>query len=196
MSFGYRNSEYVVENLYLAIDAGRALEIIGPNGSGKSTILKLIGGILIPSSGNLVVHGQAPSRLRAPTRVRVVRYMPQRIYEFFLYASIAEEITKMAGVGQPAPRRELLDLFEIRSPEAANPADIPELEAWRLALCMSATAGPHVLLIDEIPSYSSSACLRAVERVVASRRELGLTTVISCHRPTQLSRAMDSRIEL
>lgn len=196
MSFGYHKSEDVVANLDLTIDAGGALEIIGPNGSGKSTILKLIGGILIPSSGTLIVHGQAPSRLRAAARTRVVRYMPQRIYEFFLYASIGAEIKKIAGVGQLSARKELLDLFEIRSPEDANPADLPELEAWRLALCMSAAAGPHVLLIDEIPTYSSSACLRAVEGVIASRRKSRLTTIISCHRPTRLSQAMDSRIQL
>lgn len=196
ISFGYSSSEDVVADLHLVVEAGRALEIVGPNGSGKSTILKLIGGILVPSSGHLSVHGHVPSQLRAAARTSVVRYMPQRIYEFFLYASIGEEIERIACVGRLPAQKELLDLFEIRSPEAANPADLPELEAWRLALCMSATAGPHVLLIDEVPSYSSPACLRAVERVITSRRESGLTTVISCHRSTRLSEAMDSRVEL
>jgi ABC-2 type transport system ATP-binding protein len=55
---------HAVADLTFGIEAGEAVGYIGPNGAGKSTTIKMLTGILVPSSGSLVVTGLDPSRSR------------------------------------------------------------------------------------------------------------------------------------
>ena len=58
------------------IQPGRIIGLLGPNGSGKTTIIKLVNGLLQPTSGNVYIHGQVPS---AKTK-QVVSYLPDTTY--------------------------------------------------------------------------------------------------------------------
>ena len=59
----------------LALEPGRIVGLLGPNGSGKSTLIKLAMGLLQPTSGEVLIGGQAPS----PQTNAVVSYLPDRI---------------------------------------------------------------------------------------------------------------------
>ena len=58
------------------IQPGRIIGLLGPNGSGKTTIIKLVNGLLQPTSGNVYIHGEVPS---ARTK-QVVSYLPDTTY--------------------------------------------------------------------------------------------------------------------
>ena len=58
------------------IQPGRIIGLLGPNGSGKTTIIKLINGLLQPTSGNVYIHGQRPS---IETK-KVISYLPDTTY--------------------------------------------------------------------------------------------------------------------
>lgn len=60
----------------LTIERGRIVGLLGPNGSGKTTFIKLINGLLCPTSGTLLINGQTPG---AETK-KVVSYLPERTY--------------------------------------------------------------------------------------------------------------------
>lgn len=69
-------SKIVLDNLNLTLPRGRIIGLLGPNGSGKTTLIKLINGLLSPTSGHVYINGGEPG----PETKRVVSYLPERTY--------------------------------------------------------------------------------------------------------------------
>lgn len=65
-----------LDNISLSLTSGKIIGLLGPNGSGKTTLIKLINGLLTPSSGNLSVCGHAPGTASKAK----VSYLPDNIY--------------------------------------------------------------------------------------------------------------------
>lgn len=71
--YGYKTA---LDNIDLSLDRGRIIGLLGPNGSGKTTLIKLINGLLAPSSGSIAINGFAPG----PETKKIVSYLPERTY--------------------------------------------------------------------------------------------------------------------
>ena len=71
----YGNTE-ALSGVNLDIQPGRIVGLLGPNGSGKTTIIKLINGLLQPTSGQVLINGEKPS----PKTKKVVSYLPDTTY--------------------------------------------------------------------------------------------------------------------
>lgn len=65
-----------LNSINLTFNRGRIIGLLGPNGSGKSTFLKLINGLLVPTSGSILINGMPPGE---QTRM-AVSYLPERTY--------------------------------------------------------------------------------------------------------------------
>ncbi len=65
-----------LRDISLQIQSGKLIGLIGPNGSGKSTLIKLINGLLVPSSGEILVEGKHPG----VESKRCISYLPDRSY--------------------------------------------------------------------------------------------------------------------
>ena len=65
-----------LKGVNLTIPQGKIIGLLGPNGSGKSTMIKLINGLLEPSSGEILINGKAPG---VETK-KVISYLPERTY--------------------------------------------------------------------------------------------------------------------
>lgn len=71
--YGYKTA---LDNINLTLERGRIIGLLGPNGSGKTTLIKLINGLLAPSSGSITVNGFAPG----PETKKIISYLPERTY--------------------------------------------------------------------------------------------------------------------
>ena len=71
--YGYKTA---LDNSDLSLERGRIIGLLGPNGSGKTTLIKLINGLLAPSSGSIAINGFAPG----PETKKIVSYLPERTY--------------------------------------------------------------------------------------------------------------------
>ena len=69
-------SKTALDNLNLTLPRGRIIGLLGPNGSGKTTLIKLINGLLTPTSGHILINGDEPG----PETKKVVSYLPERTY--------------------------------------------------------------------------------------------------------------------
>ena len=65
-----------LDGVSLTVEPGRIVGLLGPNGSGKTTLLKLACGLLTPTSGEILVCGQAPG---SPASHAQVSYLPERM---------------------------------------------------------------------------------------------------------------------
>ena len=71
--YGYKTA---LDNIDLSLERGRIIGLLAPNGSGKTTLIKLINGLLAPSSGSIAINGFAPG----PETKKIVSYLPERTY--------------------------------------------------------------------------------------------------------------------
>ena len=72
----YRPGRPVVSDLTLTLNSGRIIGLLGPNGSGKTRLIKMINGLLRPTSGEVYIDGFVPG----PESRNVVSYLPERTY--------------------------------------------------------------------------------------------------------------------
>lgn len=71
--FGFRTA---LSNVDLSVERGRIVGLLGPNGSGKTTLIKLLNGLLVPTSGEILVDQRKPG---VDTK-RIVSYLPEKTY--------------------------------------------------------------------------------------------------------------------
>ena len=71
--FGYKTA---LDGVNLTLERGRIIGLLGPNGSGKTTLIKLLNGLLAPTSGTISINGSAPG----PETKKIVSYLPERTY--------------------------------------------------------------------------------------------------------------------
>ena len=65
-----------VDNVSLSLPRGTIIGLLGPNGSGKTTLIKMLNGLLVPSSGSILIDGQPIG----PATKAKVAYLPDRTY--------------------------------------------------------------------------------------------------------------------
>lgn len=142
-----------VNDVSFSLAPGTILGLIGPSGSGKTTILRMLTGSLAPTSGEVRVLGERPTRFRAQTRERL-GYMPQN---FVLYPELsAGENVSFVGAlfGMYLLKRrrrvrevlEMVDLWDVRHRRASQLSGGMQR---RLALAAALVHEPEVLFVDE-----------------------------------------------
>ncbi len=76
LSKSYNGQKYILENLNISIPEGKIIGLLGPNGCGKSTLIKMICGLLTPSSGQIQINGLPVG----PETNALISYLPERTY--------------------------------------------------------------------------------------------------------------------
>ena len=95
VSFRYRTDQpgrhWTVEDLSFDVRAGEVLGIVGPNGSGKSSLLKLLAGLLRPSSGQIRLGSQSIGHIDPHLLARSIAVVPQEYVQVFPF-TVAETV--------------------------------------------------------------------------------------------------------
>ena len=141
----------------LEVQEGEFLAIMGPSGCGKSTMLHLLGGLLTPSSGRIVVDGEdltaASDARRTDIRRRKIGFVFQRFNLFPTLTAegnlrLAESIQN-GGKDDPERRREVLRLLRLEDKMHHKPLELSGGEQQRVALARAVVTRPAIILADE-----------------------------------------------
>ncbi|RIK38824.1 MAG: hemin ABC transporter ATP-binding protein [Chloroflexi bacterium] len=158
------NEVQAVRDVSFSMEAGEFLAIVGPSGSGKTTLLAMLGGLLTPSSGSIIVAGREistlPPRARAGYRRTTVGFIFQQL-NLFPYLTARENVLLMRAIGACGPdatRQADQLLAELGLKERAN-TQVSRLsggERQRVAIARALMNDPAIVLADEPTSNLDS----------------------------------------
>lgn len=146
-----------LKGVSLEVHEGEFLAIMGPSGCGKSTMLHLMGGLLTPSSGRIVIDGEdltaASDAQRTDIRRRKIGFIFQRFNLFPTLTAegnlrLAERIHGNGG-DDPERRREVLRLLGLEDKLQHKPLELSGGEQQRVALARAVVTRPAIVLADE-----------------------------------------------
>ncbi|MCP4423635.1 MAG: ABC transporter ATP-binding protein [Chloroflexi bacterium] len=140
---------HVLADVSLSIPAGAFVALVGPSGVGKSTLLRLLAGLLRPSSGLIAIAGQPAYQSRDPIGLVFQRdnLMPWRTVAE--NARLPLELQGRRGETTNRRVQEALDLVGLAGFEQNYPAQLSGGMAQRVALARALVHEPNLLLLDE-----------------------------------------------
>ena len=176
-----------VDRISFRIGAGERIAFIGPNGAGKSTTLKILAGILHPTSGHIEVAGLVPSRDRHALGFAIGTVFGQRSQLWYNLAArdTLELLAHVYEIPRDAWRArlaELTDAFAL-GPLLSRPVRQLSLgERMRCEIAASLLHSPRVLFLDE-PTIGLDVTAKAAIRELLHRRsrEEGTTLLLTSH---------------
>jgi putative ABC transport system ATP-binding protein len=185
----YRMGEVEVHALRqvdLTLDQGKFVVLLGPSGSGKSTLLNIIGGLDVPTSGQVLYRDQDLTRADESALTAYRRRHVGFVFQFYnLIPSLTAEenvalVTEISD--DPMEPAEALQLVKLGERRDHFPAQLSGGEQQRVAIARAIAKRPSVLLCDEptgaLDISTGIVVLDALARVNA---ELGTTTVVITH---------------
>ena len=142
----------------LDVKEGEFVAIMGPSGCGKSTLLHLLGGLLSPTEGKIIIDGEDISKVsdakRTDIRRRKIGFVFQRFNLFPTLTAegnlkLAERIHTGNGSHDSANRREVLRLLKLEDKMHHKPLEMSGGEQQRVALARAVINSPAIILADE-----------------------------------------------
>jgi tungstate transport system ATP-binding protein len=180
----------IIDRVSLEIEAGPSTIILGANGAGKSVLMRLMHGLLAPTSGR--VEWTSPERPGAPRKQAMVFQRPVMLRRS-AHANVAYAL-KIAGI--PEPQRGALVRESLESVGLMHVARRPARvlsggEQQRLALARAWALHPEVLFLDEPTASLDPHATREIETVIRAFDAAGTKVVMATHNLAQARRLGD-----
>jgi len=187
----------VVDQLSFRVARGAVFGFLGPNGAGKTTTLRMILGLVAPTSGRLTVLGAADGR-----RVRDrIGFLPEErgLHPRMTPLQAAAFLGALKGVPARAARQKARSLLEGLGLGASLNTQIRRLSkgmAQQVALVCTLVHDPELLILDEPFSGLDPGHQQALEILIRERAAAGATVVFSTHVMSHAERLCDQVVLL
>src|SRR5690606_21145660 len=178
-------SHVAVNDVTLRVPVGRIFGFLGPNGSGKSTAIRMLTGLLTPSTGTVRVLGQILPQ-RAEEVRRRVGYMTQK---FSLYGNLTVEenlafVSNIYGMRNRQTNqrcRELMEIYDLLGQKSQRAGTMSGGQKQRLALAAAVIHHPDLLFLDEPTSAVDPENRREFWERLFDLSDRGTTILVSTH---------------
>ncbi|WP_295144360.1 ABC transporter ATP-binding protein [uncultured Reyranella sp.] len=195
--FGYDGQPEILRGVDLSLPAGSLTVLSGISGAGKSTILDLLGGLLTPQSGRILIDGRELTPQIAPAWRQSVGTMAQEAFLF--HASIRANLAWARPDASDEAMREAMRLAGLGDFVAALPlgldtvvgdrgANLSGGERQRLALARLLLRAPRLILLDEPASALDAANEERILETIAGLKGRA-TIMLVTHRPAAIAAA-------
>jgi ABC-2 type transport system ATP-binding protein len=188
-----------VDDVSLEVAPGEIHGFLGPNGAGKTTTMRMIAGLLQPTSGRIVVNGHDMA-VNAEEAKASLGFIPDRpfIYEKLTageFLRFHAGLYGLDGRGVAARVHEMLDLFELRRWENELVESFSHGMKQRLVMCAAFLHRPRAVAVDEPMVGLDPRGARLIKDVFKRMSERGVAILMSTH-TLEVAQEMSHRVSI
>lgn len=180
----------VVDDLNLHVEEGEIFGFLGPNGAGKTTTIKMLLGIIYPTSGEGYVLGKEIGDMKVH---RVISYLPERpyYYEHMTGYELLRFYDSLFGNDDAAKCRALLEKVNLAGDATKTINQYSKGMQQRVGLAQSLLNDPRLLFLDEPTGGLDPIAHREIRDLILSFRDEGRTVFISSHELSEVELICD-----
>jgi phospholipid/cholesterol/gamma-HCH transport system ATP-binding protein len=196
-----RGNKKIFNNIFLDFERGKITAIMGPSGTGKTTLLKLIGGQLIPEQGSITVDGQNVHKLRRTELYNLRKRMGMLfqsgalLTDMNVFDNVAFPLREHTSLTESMIRTLVLMKLQavgLRGARNLMPNELSGGMARRIALARAIALDPMMILYDEPFTGQDPISMGALVHLIKSlNNTLGLTSIIVSHDVRETSAIAD-----
>ena len=181
-----------LDNVELALQPGRIVGLLGPNGSGKTTLIKLANGLLTPTSGQILIDGQAPG----VESKKIVSYLPERscLGDWMKVSDLLDFFSDFYADFRRDTAQEMLSRLSIDPRQTFGHLSKGTREKVQLIMVMSRQA--KLYLLDEPIGGVDPATRDYILHTIISNYNEDATVLISTHLIADVEQVLDEVIFL
>lgn len=181
----------VIDDIDLDVYKGETLAIIGPSGTGKSTIMRVLDGLLIPTSGSVIIDGEEVTNFdenawNALRKQMGVVFQYSALFDFLdVRGNVAFGLNQHFKLSQADIDKKvssLLDLVGMPGTEKLQPSELSGGMKKRVGLARALAIDPKLVLYDEPTSGLDPVMTMTISKLIRkTQRHLGVTSLLVTH---------------
>lgn len=180
--------QLAVDNISLQIKRNKVYGLLGPNGAGKSTTMKMLIGIIHPTSGQILFEGK-PWNRKCLSQIGALIEAPS------LYGNLTAEENLMVHtrlLGIPKKRiNEVLDIVDLKNTNKKRAAKFSMGMKQRLGIAIALLNNPKLLILDEPTNGLDPFGVKELRELIASFPDRGITVILSSHILSEVAQVVD-----
>lgn len=189
------NNRPILKDISFTLNDGEIMTIVGPSGAGKTTLLRIIAGLEIKDSGQILIDG----KLYDPGKVGVVF----QDFNLFPNLNVLQNITfaptmvlKESKEEADQNAKKLLAQLQMTGHEKQYPYQLSGGQKQRVAIARALAMKPRILCYDEPTSALDPNLRKEVEKMILNLKKSGLTQLIITHDLTFAKNVADQMLKV
>ena len=182
-----------LDKVNLQVEQGEIFGILGPNGSGKTTCLKLLLGILFPTSGEARIMDKFPDDIEMKQHVGFLPENPY-YYDYLTGPELLQFYASLFSMDADTTKKrvdELLELVELKDAQRLSLRHYSKGMLERIGLAASLINDPEILILDEPTTGLDPIGCRDTRNLLLKLKEQGKTILLSSHFLSEVERVCD-----
>ncbi|WP_391540468.1 ABC transporter ATP-binding protein [Rubripirellula lacrimiformis] len=181
--FWGRKKVHALKSLDIEVKKGEIFGLLGPNGSGKSTTIKLILGLLFPTSGRVLVFDKDATETKKNERIG---YLPEEsyLYKFLTAEETLDFYGRLFDMSSADRKRRVAELIELVGLKGAKHRQLREYSKGmtrRVGLAQALINDPDLILLDEPTTGLDPIGTREMKDLILALRDQGKTVLLCSH---------------
>lgn len=171
----------VIGNVSLTVNSGKITGLKGVNGSGKTMLMRLVSGLILPTSGEIIIDGETLGKdITFPRSIGTLIENPAFLDNYSGFQNL-KLLASIQGKISDEEIREAIIAVEL------NPDDKKKFRKYslgmkqRLGIAAAVMEHPDIIILDEPTNALDSDGVQMVKRILQKEKERGALILISCH---------------
>jgi len=184
----------VVADVSFDVSKSEIVALLGPNGAGKTTTMRMLGGLIAPTSGSVVIDGVPLTPATAGTLRARIGFLTESpgLWDRLTVRENLRTYAALYGLSQPDRAIErVTDVLQLSPQASVRAAELSKGMRQKVALARALLHEPPVMLLDEPTSGLDPEITRGVRRLLEERRAAGCAILVSTHNLDEAERLAD-----